>query len=118
MYQLQVATTVTTFFFPRQRVVEMGLLPSSVKAALKDKLERTGRFCLEVTEALEIVFDYDENRRSASTSRMERDGVVSTEAAPEPETPLVADSPQVGRQAAFTAKSCYALMMNTFLFKW
>lgn len=42
----------------------MGLTPGSVKAALKGRLERTGRFCLEVSEALELVFDYEENRRS------------------------------------------------------
>lgn len=42
----------------------MGLTPGSVKAALKGKLERMGRFCMEVSEALELVFDYEENRRS------------------------------------------------------
>lgn len=77
-----------------KRVVEMGLLASSVKAALKDKLERTGRFCLEVTEALELVFDYDENRRNASTSGLQRDGVVPMESAPVPEARLTSDSTQ------------------------
>ncbi|XP_050693069.1 baculoviral IAP repeat-containing protein 2-like [Eriocheir sinensis] len=47
-----------------KRLVEMGLTPGSVKAALKGRLERTGRFCLEVSEALELVFDYEENKRS------------------------------------------------------
>lgn len=51
--------------FPQQRLVEMGLTPGSVKAALRGRLERTGRFCLEVSEALELVFDYEENKRSS-----------------------------------------------------
>lgn len=84
-----------------KRVVEMGLLPSSVKAALKAKLERTGRFCLEVTEALEVVFDYDESRRS-SRAGLQRDCAVPMEDVP---TPEVGPASQITQAAAVSEET-------------
>lgn len=81
----------------------MGLLPSSVKAALKAKLERTGRFCLEVTEALEVVFDYDESRRN-TRSGLQRDGIVPMEDAP---------TPEVGPTSEITQVRCHSFVLLT-----
>ncbi|KAG0717151.1 Baculoviral IAP repeat-containing protein 7-A [Chionoecetes opilio] len=91
-----------------KRVVEMGLQPSSVKAGLKAKLEKTGRFCLEVTEALEVVFDYDESRRSAACivaeSSLVRDGVVAMEVAPVPAPQIAAVTEDARRDELKTRK--------------
>lgn len=64
----------------------MGLMPGSVKAAIKGKLERTGRFCLEISEALELVFDYEESRRSA-TNFVADHGICEAGSTPMEEAP-------------------------------
>lgn len=57
-----------------------------MKAALRGKLERTGRFCMEVSEALQLVFDYEEKRRGTANmvadSGMREDGATPMDEAP------------------------------------
>ncbi|XP_071546768.1 baculoviral IAP repeat-containing protein 7-like isoform X2 [Panulirus ornatus] len=51
-----------------KRLVGMGLSQVSVKEALKLRLEARGAICRTVTEALELVFDYEEDQRKRNTT--------------------------------------------------
>nr|AWK27045.1 X-linked inhibitor of apoptosis protein [Eriocheir sinensis] len=64
-----------------KRVLELGLPRASVKEALKLRLETRGVLCKSVTEALELVFDYDERQRQMAAKELVRDGLQQ----PEPE---------------------------------
>lgn len=55
--------TWLTLCLTLQRLVGMGLSQVSVKEALKLRLEARGFICRTVTEALELVFDYEEDQR-------------------------------------------------------
>ena len=91
----------------------MGLSATSVKAALRDKLERTGRFCLEVTEALEVAFDYDEIRRQVSSgSGLQRDGVVARENVSIPEVYPASDITQVSYILLYLMIKTYLLFVR------
>lgn len=58
-----------------KRLVGMGLSPVSVREALRNLLETRGILCRTVTEALELVFDYEEKqRRNSTSSAMSHDG--------------------------------------------
>lgn len=58
----------------------MGLSPASMKGALKQRVESTGVICRTVTEAMELVFDYEEEqRRNNNAKNNSHDGLVITE---------------------------------------
>ncbi|XP_068217348.1 baculoviral IAP repeat-containing protein 7-like isoform X2 [Palaemon carinicauda] len=60
-----------------KRLVGMGLSPVSVREALRHLLETRGILCRTVTEALEHVFDYEENQRRNSTcGQLGHDGLI------------------------------------------
>ncbi|XP_042887357.1 baculoviral IAP repeat-containing protein 7-B-like isoform X2 [Penaeus japonicus] len=63
-----------------KRAIEMGLSPASMKGALKQRVESTGVICRTVTEAMELVFDYEEEqRRNNNAKNNSHDGLVITE---------------------------------------
>ncbi|KAG0721608.1 Death-associated inhibitor of apoptosis 2 [Chionoecetes opilio] len=64
-----------------KRLITLGLSPVSVREALKLCVEKWGFLCSTVTEALELVFDYDEKERRKSTSSS-HDGLL----VPQPDT--------------------------------
>ncbi|KAG0721610.1 Death-associated inhibitor of apoptosis 2 [Chionoecetes opilio] len=67
-----------------KRLITLGLSPVSVREALKLCVEKWGFLCSTVTEALELVFDYDEKERRKSTSSS-HDGLL----VPQPDTQVV-----------------------------
>lgn len=61
-----------------KRLVGMGLSQVSVREALKHRLETRGVLCRTVTEALELVFDYEEiQRRNNNINTLCHDGPQS-----------------------------------------
>lgn len=58
----------------------MGLSPASMKGALKLRLEKSGVMCRTVTEAMELVFDFEEEQRRNNTEKNNSyDGMPITE---------------------------------------
>lgn len=62
-------------------MLELGLPRASVREALKLRLETRGVLCKSASEALELVFDYDEKQRQMDVKELVRDGLQQ----PEPE---------------------------------
>lgn len=62
--------------------------PTSVREALKLYLETRGVLCKTVTEALELVFDYDERQRQTSSRETVHDGIALPQ--PEPQVSTAA----------------------------
>lgn len=60
-------------------MLELGLPRASVREALKLRLETRGVLCKSVTEALELVFDYDERQRQMAAKELVRDGLQQPE---------------------------------------
>ncbi|KAK7055030.1 regulation of natural killer cell apoptotic process [Halocaridina rubra] len=58
-----------------KRLLAMGLSPVSVKEALKRRIEDKGVICRTVTEALEYVFNYEEQQlKNSNTNNFSHDG--------------------------------------------
>lgn len=71
---------LTTVLLLHQRAIEMGLSPASMKGALKLRLEKSGVMCRTVTEAMELVFDFEEEQRRNNTEKNNSyDGMPITE---------------------------------------
>ncbi|KAK4304256.1 hypothetical protein Pmani_013011 [Petrolisthes manimaculis] len=56
-----------------KRLLAMGLSSASVRGALKTRVEQRGILCQNVTSALELVFDFEENERRMNTSTLVHD---------------------------------------------
>lgn len=56
-------------------MLDLGLQHTSVREALKQRLETRGVLCKSVTEALELVFDYDERQRKVAAKESVHDGL-------------------------------------------
>ncbi|XP_045615477.1 baculoviral IAP repeat-containing protein 7 [Procambarus clarkii] len=91
-----------------KRLVGMGLSQVSVKEALRRRLQNRGVLCRTVTDALELVFDYEEDQRKKSISppllhdgaQIENQTSQTTIASPTPMQvePSMPFSPGVGSQ--------------------
>ncbi|PYZ99355.1 baculoviral IAP repeat-containing protein 7 [Penaeus vannamei] len=82
-----------------KRAIEMGLSPASMKGALKLRLESTGVMCRTVTEAMELVFDFEEEqRRNNAAKHNSYDGIPISE---EPRDSTEAEPMAVEVQGSF-----------------
>ncbi|XP_063841797.1 baculoviral IAP repeat-containing protein 3-like [Scylla paramamosain] len=66
-----------------KRLVALGLSSVSVREALKLSVEASGFLCPTVTEALELVFDYDEKERQKSPKNQCHDGLPVPQSEPQ-----------------------------------